>query len=353
MAGGTIRFDRTTIELRLRHPWTIARGTSASKTNVLTRLRHLDFEGLGEAAPNSRYGEDASSVLRALETFAPLVQEDPARLDDMLDRIDAASRGHHAAKASIDIALHDWAGRLQGEPLWRRFGADPGRAPLTSMSIGLDDIEVMRQKVGEAVGFRVLKIKLGGADDRRVMEGIRAVTALPLYVDANEGWTDPERAVGMIKWMADLGVVLVEQPLPAADLEGAKRVRDRVDLPIFADEAALTADDVPRLAQAYDGINVKVQKSGGLRAARRMIAAARSCGMKVMLGCMVETSIGITAAAHLSPLVDFADLDGNLLLANDPFRGALVRDGRLVLPDRPGLGIEGTFDPFLENTAGR
>jgi L-alanine-DL-glutamate epimerase-like enolase superfamily enzyme len=221
------------------------------------------------------------------------------------------------------------------------------------MSIGLDDVEVMQEKVREACGFQIFKIKAGLADDRRNIEAIRRVTGRPLYVDANEGWTDETQAIEMIRWLAGMGVVLVEQPLPALDLEGAKRVRDQVDLPIIADEAVLTVDDLAPLAQAYDGINVKVQKSGGLRMARRLIAAARSLGMKVMLGCMIETSIGITAAAHLSPLVDFADLDGNLLLADDPFRGALVRDGRLVLPDRPGLGIEGDFDTLPEHTAGR
>jgi len=353
MTRGTVRFDRKTIELCLRHPWTIARGTSVAKTNVLTRLRYDDVEGLGEAAPNARFGESTGSVLKALETLAPLVGEDPSRLDEILDRIDAAPPGRCSAKASIDIALHDWAGRREGVPLWRRFGADPRQAPLTSMSIGLDDVEVMQEKVREAAGFQVLKIKAGLADDRRMIEGIRRVTGRPLYVDANEGWPDPERAVEMIRWLAGMGVVLVEQPLPASDLEGAKRVRDRVDLPIFADEAVLTVDDLAPLAQAYDGINVKVQKSGGLRMARRMIAAARALGMKVMLGCMIETSIGITAAAHLSPLVDFADLDGNLLLAADPFRGALVQAGRLVLPERPGLGIEGDFDALPEKTAGR
>lgn len=348
-----VRLEKKTIELGLRHPWTIARGTSATKTNVLVRLRCGDFEGLGEAAPNSRYGETAGSVLRALETLAPLVGEDPSRLDEILDRIDATLPGRNSAKASIDIALHDWAGRREGTPLWRRFGADPRQAPLTSMSIGLDDVEVMQEKVREAAGFQVLKIKVGRADDRRIIEGIRRVTGLPLYVDANEAWTDPTEAVEMIRWLSGMGAVLVEQPLPASDLEGAKRVRDQADLPIFADEAVLTVDDIAPLAQAYDGINVKVQKSGGLRMARRMIAAARSLGMKVMLGCMIETSIGITAAAHLSPLADFADLDGNLLLVEDPFRGALVRDGRLVLEDRPGLGIEGDFDALRDKTAGR
>jgi L-alanine-DL-glutamate epimerase-like enolase superfamily enzyme len=353
MTRARIVFDWKTTALRLRHPWTIARGTSAAKINVLTRLRCGDVEGLGEAAPNARYGETAGSVAAALTTCAPLLGEDPSRLDEILDRIDAAWPGRLSARASIDIALHDWAGRSDGVPLWRLFGADPRRAPVTSMSIGLDDLEVMQEKVREASGFQVLKIKAGHADDRRIIEGIRRVTGVPLYIDANEGWPDVDTAAERIRWLAGMGVVLVEQPLPAGDLDGAKRLRDLVDLPIFADEAAVTLADLEPLAQAYDGINVKVQKAGGLRAARRMIAAARSLGMRVMLGCMIETSIGITAAAHLSPLADYADLDGNLLLADDPFRGARVSSGRLIPPDRPGLGIEGEFDSVEENTCGR
>ena len=351
MPPATVQFDARTIDLRLRHPWTIARGSSIRKTNVLTRLRCGGVVGIGEAAPNGRYGEDAESVLRALESLAPLVGDDPARLDEILDRIEAALPGRNAAKAAIDIALHDWAGRSDGSPLWRRFGADPSQTPATSMSIGIDDVGVMQQRVREASAFQVLKIKLGTPGDREIVEGIRKVTDRPLYVDANEAWVDPETAVEMVRWLHGMGVVLVEQPLPAADLEGARRVRDRVDLPIIADEAVLTVADIPPLQGAYDGINVKVQKAGGLRMAQRMIDAARARGMRVMLGCMIETSVGITAAAHLSPLVDYADLDGHLLLANDPFRGVLLRDGRLVLPDRPGLGLEGAADDFPEDAA--
>jgi L-alanine-DL-glutamate epimerase-like enolase superfamily enzyme len=338
-----IRLDRRKVELRLRHTWTIARSSSRVKLNVLTRVAHGGIEGYGEAAPNVRYKEDAGSVLQALDRVAPALGDDPRRFDEIIDRVEAALPDHHAARASIDIALYDWIGKKEGVPLYRLLGADPEKAPLTSMSIGIDEIPVMQEKVREAAGFKVLKIKVGLSDDRGILEGIRKVTDLPLYVDANEGWKDPKQAVEMIKRLEGMGVALLEQPLPAADLEGAKYVRDRVDMPIFADEAVLTVNDIPPLEGAFDGINIKLQKSGGLRMARRMIEKARSLGMKVMLGCMVETSVGITAAAHLSPLVDFADLDGNLLIGNDPFRGAGVKDGRLVLPDRPGLGLEGTW----------
>jgi L-alanine-DL-glutamate epimerase-like enolase superfamily enzyme len=348
-----VRLEWTPIELDLLHPWTIARGTSLTKTNVLTRLACAGFEGLGEAAPSARYGESAASVLTALGNIAQRLGDDLTDLDAILDRLDASLPGQGAARASIDIALHDWSGRRDGTPLWRRFGADPRRTPLTSMSIGLDRTEVMQEKVREAAGFRVLKIKVGDARDLENLAAIRALTDVPLYVDANEGWRDPDRAVEMIHRLQGMGVVLIEQPLPAADLDGAMRVRDRVDLPIVADEAVQTVEDIPPLARAYDGINVKVQKAGGLRMARRMIDTARSLGMKVMLGCMIETSVGITAAAHLSPLADYADLDGNLLLARDPYRGACLQDGRLIPPDRPGLGVEGGAGVFDENTAGR
>ena len=338
-----VRLERRRVDLTLRHPWTIARSSNTIKSNVLVRLSHGDVVGLGEAAPNVRYQEDWQTVLATLERLEPLLGDDPSRYPEVLDRLERALPGNRAAKAAIDIAFHDLIGRQNGVPLCRMLGADPARAPLTSFSIGLDTIPVMQRKVREAADFPILKIKVGLKDDRAVLEGIRRVTDKPLYVDANEGWNDPKRAVEMIRWMEGMGVVLVEQPLPAADVDGAKRVRDQVSTPIFADEAALTASDIPRLAPAYDGVNVKLQKSGGLRMARRMIDAARARGMKVLLGCMIETSIGITAAAHLSPLADHADLDGNLLIAADPFRGVTIHEGRPVIPAGPGLGVLGAW----------
>ena len=338
-----IRLDRRRVDLRLRHAWTIARSSSTVKRNVLVRLLQDGIEGLGEAAPNDRYGEDWRTVTAALDRMAPHLGHDPEEYEALIDRLHAALPGHHAARAAIDIALHDWVSRKRGVPLYRLLGADPAKAPPTSFSIAIDRVEAMQERAREAAGFRILKIKVGLKDDRRILEAIRRVTDVPLYVDANEGWKDPKRAVETIGWMRDLGVVLVEQPLPAADLDGAKYVRDRVDMPIFADEACLGLEDIPPLAGVFDGINVKLQKSGGLIVARRMIERARGLGMKVMLGCMIETSIGITAAAHLAPLADPADLDGNLLIANDPFRGAVLRDGRLVPKDAPGLGLEGAW----------
>jgi L-alanine-DL-glutamate epimerase-like enolase superfamily enzyme len=255
----------------------------------------------------------------------------------------AAVPGAHAALAAVDIALHDLAGRRAGLPLWRMLGADLSRMPLTSFSIGIDTIPAMVEKVRAAAAYPILKIKVGGDDDRAVIEAIRAITDKPLYVDANEGWTDRTRAVELIRWMEGMGVVLVEQPMAAADLDSARYVRDRVGVPIVADEAVLAEPDIEHVASACDGINIKLQKAGGLLMARRMIDRARAAGLKVMIGCMIESSIGITAAAHLAPLADWADLDGNLLLADDPFAGAIVQAGRIALPPGPGLGVEGTW----------
>jgi L-alanine-DL-glutamate epimerase-like enolase superfamily enzyme len=257
--------------------------------------------------------------------------------------VHAAEPLAHAALAAIDIALHDLAGRRSGRPLWAILGSDPARMPLTSFSIGLDTIPAMQEKVRDAGDRPIFKIKIGRDDDRAVIEAIRAVTDRPLYVDANEAWTDRDQAVSLIRWMEGMGVVLVEQPMAATDIDSARYIRDRVSLPIVADEAAVAEADLATVATAYDGVNVKLQKAGGIAPARLMIDRARVMGLKVMIGCMIETSIGITAAAHLAPLCDWADLDGNLLIARDPFRGATVEGGRIVLPPGPGLGVEGAW----------
>jgi L-alanine-DL-glutamate epimerase-like enolase superfamily enzyme len=220
------------------------------------------------------------------------------------------------------------------------FGLDRERTPITTMSIGIDTPEVIRQKIAEAADFPVLKIKVGRDDDAQILDSVRRVTDKPLRVDANEGWKTKEVALEKIRWLRGLGVELIEQPLPSVMLEETRWLRERVDLPIIADEAVKTAADIPALAECYDGINIKLMKAGGVQEALNMIRMARALGLKVMLGCMVETSVAIAAAAHLSPLADFADLDGNLLISNDPFRGPQVVKGKLILPDRPGLGVE-------------
>jgi L-alanine-DL-glutamate epimerase-like enolase superfamily enzyme len=265
-----------------------------------------------------------------------------ARLGDPRAFAHAAARaavaGQAAAEAALDIALHDLAGQRMGVPLHALFGLDPRVGPETSFTIGMDTPEVVAQKVREASDYAYLKVKMGSDDDRAVLTAVRDVTDRPVRVDANEGWTI-DSARERLPWLARMGVEFVEQPLPAAQLEETRALRRESPLPFFADESVHRASDIPRLAGAFDGINIKLMKCGGIGEALRMIAVARAHGMKVMLGCMIESSIAITAAAHLLPLVDAADLDGSVLLAHDPYFGAVMAGGRLVLPDAPGLGV--------------
>jgi L-alanine-DL-glutamate epimerase-like enolase superfamily enzyme len=247
--------------------------------------------------------------------------------------------GEWAGKAAIDIALMDWVGQKLGIPLYSFFGLDPKDTPLTTFSIGIDTPEITKQKTREAADFPVLKVKVGLATDEPTIEAVRSVTKKPLRVDANEGWKDKEEAVRKINWLEKMGVEFIEQPMPAEMIEETRWVRARVHMPIIADEACQRASDIPKLKDAFDGVNVKLDKSGGMLEAQRMIQIAKALGMKTMLGCMVSSSVTVTAAAHLSPLVDYADLDGNLLISNDPFHGVLVEKGKLVLPGGAGLGL--------------
>jgi L-alanine-DL-glutamate epimerase-like enolase superfamily enzyme len=329
-----------TLRLELRHTWTTTMSSSETRDTVLARYRRDGIEGLGEGAPIVRYGEDAAGARVALEGVRGLVEEtDPWILETLLERAFARLENQNAARAALDIALHDWTGRKLGMPLYRLLGLDPAEAPLTTFSIGIDSPEMTRQKVREAAEFPVLKIKVGLDSDEDTIAAVREVTDKPLRVDANEGWKDREAAVRKIEWLASRGVELVEQPMPAPMLEETGWVRERVDVPLFADEACGQASDIPGLAGAYDGVNIKLDKSGGIREGLRMIHTARACDLRVMLGCMISSSVSTTAAAHLSPLVDYADLDGHLLIANDRWSGVEVREGRLTLPDRPGLGL--------------
>ena len=321
--------------LQLRHTFRLARGDSDSRRVLMVEIEHDGLLGRGEAAPIARYGQDAASAARAVEIMAARL-DDPRAFESASARVAVA--GQPAAEAAVDMALRDLAGKRLGVPLYELMGIDPSSMPVSSFTIGMDTPEVVEQKVREAEEFPVLKIKMGSADDRRVLETVRSVTDRPLRVDANEGWT-LEDALARLEWLQEMGVELVEQPLPADQLDEMRELKKRSPLPLFADESVGRAEDIPRLAGAFDGINIKLMKCGGLGEALRMIHVARAHGMKIMLGCMVESSLAITAAAHIAPLVDFADLDGNLLITNDPFIGAGVREGKLVLPSEPGLGV--------------
>ena len=323
------------LELRLRHVFRIARGGSASRLNVILEAEHEGHVGLGEAAPIKRYGQNAETAAHAIETMASNLRDPRAYA---VAAAHAAVPGEAAAEAALDMALHDLAGRRLGAPLYELLGLDPAAAPQTSFTIGLDTPEVVVRKVREASDYPILKVKMGSDDDREVLTAVRDTTNRPIRVDANEGWT-PAEALDRLEWLHSLGVELVEQPLPAAMIAETRELRRLSPLPFYADESVHRAADIPPLAGAFDGINIKLMKCGGLAEALRMIAVARAHGMKVMLGCMIESSIAITAAAHISPLVDIADLDGNLLLEHDPYVGARVVGGKLVLPDAPGLGV--------------
>lgn len=337
---GATRFTVSTKRLTLRHTWTIARNSSDFKDNVFVCIERDGVCGWGEAAPNVRYGESPERTTAALEHARRVFEtSDWFEYVRMHRDWQDATSDQSCAGAALDMAVLDWVGRKLNVPLYRMWGLDPTQAPPTSFSIGIDTPEVVRQKVREAAEFPLLKIKVGRDNDAEILEAVRDVTDCPLRVDANEGWRDKETALEKIRWLQGLGVELIEQPLPSDMLEETAWLRERVDIPIIADEAVETAQDIPKLAGAYDGINIKLMKAGGLQEALQMIHTARALGMKVMLGCMVASSVAITAAAHLAPLVDYADLDGHLLIDNDPFVGVTVEQGKLCLNDYPGLGV--------------
>jgi L-alanine-DL-glutamate epimerase-like enolase superfamily enzyme len=329
--------------LRLRHAFGIASNTRTSTPATLVELEHEGITGFGEASMPPYLGETQTGAAAFLDRAAVVLADarDPFQREEILPAIDALAPGHAAAKAAVDIALHDWIGRRLGLPLHRFLGVDPAKAPVTSFTIGIDSPEVVRERTRDASPYRIIKVKLGRDDtaDRAMIEAIRSVSNVPITVDANQGWADRERALRMIEWLAGRNVLFVEQPVPKERLDDAAWLRQRSPLPLIADESVQRLVDVPKLRGVYDGINIKLMKCTGLREAHRMIVVARSLGLKVMLGCMTETSCAVSAAAQLSPLVDWADLDGALLIANDCFDGMTVVDGRITLPDRPGIGV--------------
>jgi len=334
-------WETSITRLKLRHTWTTTMSSSEYRDTIQVRLTSDGVTGVGEGAPIVRYHENAEEGKRAIEGIVPFLQTgNPWRFEKLMTEVSRRMPNQFAAKAALDIAVMDWIGKKLNVPLYRMLGLDPADAPITTFSIGIDTPESTRQKVEEAEAFPVLKIKVGLNTDEATMTAVRSATRKPLRVDANEGWKDKEDAVRKINWLESQGVEFVEQPMPAEMIEETRWVRSHVHLPIIADEAALSPDAIPRLADAYDGVNVKLDKCGGIQPALRMIYMAKSLGMKTMLGCMVSSSVSVTAAAHLSPLVDYADLDGNLLIANDPYSGVTVSKGKLLLPDGPGLGVK-------------
>ncbi len=327
-------------ELQLQHVFTVASASRTTTPDVQVEIEYDGITGYGEASMPPYLGQTVESVCAFLSQVDLEQFSDPFRLEDILAYVDAVAPGEPAAKAAIDIALHDLVGKLLGQPWYKIWGLDSGKAPSTTFTIGIDTPEVVREKTLEAAGrFNILKVKVGLETDVQMIEAIRSVTDVPLAVDANQGWKDRSQALDEIFWLKEQGVVMVEQPLAKEGLDDLSWLTERSPLPVFGDESVQRLADVAALKGVFSGINIKLMKCTGMREGWRMAQLARALGMKVMVGCMTETSCAVSAAAQFSPYVDFADLDGNLLIANDRFDGVKVVNGRLSLPDRPGIGV--------------
>ncbi len=334
-----LRIEAEILTLKTKHPFKIARGSHDTFRTVLVRvIDHDGREGWGEATPQRFYGETCETVLAALDAYATVMPTDAFHLEDAERALEKAMIGNNSARAALSTALHDLVGKRLGVPIWQLWGLDAAKAPISTFTIGIDTPEMIKKKVVEAAQYPVLKIKLGLDNDLEILRAIREVTDRELRVDANCGWTR-KQAIRMLPVLEDFGVTVLEQPLVAQDLEGLAAVARASRIPVIVDESCLVATDIPRLVGLVDGINIKLAKTGSLREAVRMIAIARAHHLMVMVGCMIESSIGITAAAQFTPLVDIADLDGAALLAHDPYLGATIANGQIVLPTGPGLGI--------------
>jgi len=338
--SGRVKVSTQIYELHLRQAWTLSRGTWTTRRNVLVRLEKDGIAGFGEAAPIPRYQESAESNQEFIKKALPILEKDLWAFQDRWQELEQLDPGQNSAKAALDMAILDWVCKSLKVPLYKFLGLDRNKTLTTTFSIGIDEIPVMQRTAQQAKDFQVLKIKVGLKDDKKIIEGIREVTDRPLRVDANEGWKTKEEALAMINWLADRGVEFVEQPMPAANLDDYRWLKERVKIPIIADESVHKSHDVPALASAFHGINVKLMKCGGIQEALRLVAVARAFDLKLMIGCMIESSLAIAAGAALTPLFDYADLDGNLLIDNDPFKGLKLDKDRWLLPDRPGLGVE-------------
>ena len=333
----TLRYRPYTLELR--HVFTIAAGSRSTTPVVLTELEFDGIVGYGEASMPPYLGESHDSVLTFLNRVDLSGFNDPFDTADILAYIDQLAPKNTAAKAAVDIALHDLLGKIMNQPWHRIWGYDPANTPHTSFTIGIDTAEVVRQKVREAAAYKILKVKLGLDTDKMMIETIREVTDKPLCVDVNQGWKQREEGLEMAHWLAERGVVFLEQPMPREQVDDNAWLTENSPIPTVGDEAVQRLDDVRKSFGVYSGINIKLMKCTGMREAHQMAELARALGMNVMLGCMTETSCAISAAAQLSPVVDWADLDGALLTSNDIYHGMEVIDGKVVLPRAPGIGI--------------
>ena len=339
-SAGGLKISFEPYELQLRHTFTVSSYSRKTTPDVQIRLEYEGFTGYGEASMPPYLGQSVETVCNFLQKVDMEQFRDPFMLEDILSYVDSLSPGDSAAKAAIDIALHDLVGKMMGQPWWRIWGLDPSKTPSTTFTIGIDTPEVVREKTRECTDkFNILKVKVGLDNDKEMIRTIREITDLPLAVDANQGWKDREQALDEIHWLKENGIVMVEQPMAKERIEDNAWITERSPLPIFADEAIQRLADIPSIKGAYHGINIKLMKCTGMREAWKMLNYARTEGMKVMIGCMTETSCAVSAAAQLSPAVDFADLDGNLLITNDLYKGMEVIDGKITLSNTPGIGL--------------
>ncbi|MDR0660458.1 MAG: dipeptide epimerase [Prevotellaceae bacterium] len=339
--SGKMKLSFKPFDLQLRHVFTVAANSRTFTPLVLVEIEYDGVIGYGEASMPPYIGETQESVMAFLKKVDIGQFSSPFLLDDILTYIDNITANNSAAKASIDIALHDLVGKLMGQPWYKIWGYNPAKAPSTTYTIGIDTADVVRKKTEEVNGlYNILKVKLGRDNDKEMIETIRKVTDVPILADANQGWKDKHLALEMAYWLKERGVVMIEQPFTKTDMENTAWLTERSPLPIYADEAFQRLNDVSKFKGVFTGVNIKLQKCTGMREARKILDTARALNMGVMIGCMVESGCAVTAAAHLSPMMDFADLDGPLLSANDPFKGITYEKGMIVIPDKPGIGVE-------------
>jgi len=339
--NGKLKLSFRPYDLQLRHVFTIANSSRTTTPVVLTEIEYDGIVGYGEASLPPYLGETQASVVEFLKKVNLEQFADPFQLEDILGYVDKIAENNTAAKASVDIALHDLLGKMMEQPWHKIWGLDKSKAPSTSFTIGIDSLDVVKQKTLESASlYNILKVKLGRNTDKEMIETIRSASEKPIAVDINQGWTDKHLALDMIYWLQERGVVLVEQPMLKHQLDDIAWLTERSPLPIFADESFQRLTDLERLKGAFSGINIKLMKCTGMREAWKILNVARASGMKVMIGCMTETSCAISAASQLSPAVDWADLDGNLLIKNDLYTGTTILNGKLTLTDLPGIGIK-------------
>lgn len=340
LPGAKMTLEFAPYNLQLKHVFTLANSSRSTTPVMLTAIHYEGFTGYGEASMPPYLGESQQTASEFLKQVNLGQFSSPFLMDDILTYVDQIATGNAAAKASIDIALHDLVGKIMVQPWHRIWGLSPEKTPVTSFTIGIDTDEVVRQKVKEAAPYKILKVKMGRDNDKGMIKAIRSISNVPLCVDINQGWTDKNHALDMIYWLKDRGIVFIEQPMPKTSIDDLVWLKEHSPLPIFADEALQRLVDVPKMQGIYDGINIKLMKCTGMREAHKMANLATVLGMRVMLGCMTETSCAVSAAAQLSPLSEFADLDGNLLISNDPYTGILIKDGKITLNNQPGIGIK-------------